>query len=93
MQTYSCAYVKSCELCAHTKNATHKPYGLLQSLDIPDRPWCSISMDFITKLPLSHSYDTIWVVCDCMMRAAHFIPICESMDAPDLACIYLDRIF
>jgi hypothetical protein len=28
-----------------------------------------------------------------MTRAAHFIPICESMDAPKLAQLYLDRIF
>jgi hypothetical protein len=28
-----------------------------------------------------------------MTRASHFIPIRESMDAPELACLYLDRIF
>ena len=93
IQTYSHTYVKSCKICARIKNATHKPYGLLQPLDIPERPWQSISMDFITKLPPSHGYDAIWVICDRMTRAAHFIPICESMNAPELARLYLDRIF
>jgi hypothetical protein len=50
-------------------------------------------MDFIVKLPPSHGYDSIWVICDRMTRAAHFIPICESMDAPQLARLFLDRIF
>lgn len=50
-------------------------------------------MDFIVKLPPSHGYDSIWVVCDQMTRAAHFIPVCESMDAPELARLFLDRMF
>ena len=50
-------------------------------------------MDFIVKLPLSHCYDSIWVVCDHLIRAAHFIPICKSMDAPELSCLFMDRIF
>ncbi|GLB39530.1 putative coprinopsis cinerea okayama7 130 [Lyophyllum shimeji] len=93
MRRYVRSYVTSCDLCSRVKNATHKPYGLLQPLDIPDRPWRSISMDFITKLPLSHGYDSIWVVCDRMTRATHFIPINESIDAPGLARLFLDRIF
>ena len=28
-----------------------------------------------------------------MMRAAHFIPIHESMDAPELSCLFIDCIF
>ena len=50
-------------------------------------------MDFIVKLPPSHGYDSIWVVCDRMTRAAHFVPIRESMDAPELSRLFLDRIF
>ena len=93
MQRFIRLYVSSCEHCQHSKNRTHKPYGLLQLLDIPERPWLSISMDFIVKLPPSHGYDSIWVVCDWMTCAAHFIPVCESMDAPQLAHLFIDRIF
>ena len=50
-------------------------------------------MDFIVKLPPLHSYDSIWVVCNHMTQAAHFIPICESMDAPELSHLYLDQVF
>ena len=93
MRRYIRSYVSSCEHCARIKHSTHKPYGLLQPLDIPDRPWKSITMDFIVKLPPSHGYDAIWVICDRMTRAAHFIPIQETMDAPELARLYLDRVF
>ena len=30
----------------------HHPYGLLQPLQLPTKPWQSISMDFITDLQL-----------------------------------------
>ncbi|THH03524.1 hypothetical protein EW146_g10426, partial [Bondarzewia mesenterica] len=93
MNTYVRRYVEACDTCARIKTPRHKPYGLLQPLDVPTRPWLSISMDFIVKLPVSHSYDSIWVVCDRLTRYAHFIPCNEMIDAPGLAWLFLDRIF
>ena len=37
--------------------------------------------------------DSIWVVCDRLTRAAHFIPTVETLIAPDLAWLFIDRIF
>ncbi|KAJ3495813.1 hypothetical protein NLJ89_g10573 [Agrocybe chaxingu] len=91
--TYIRRYVAACDTCNRTKIPRHKPYGLLRPLDIPERPWKSISMDFVVKLPKSHGYDSIFVVCDRFTRAAHFIPCLESLSAPDLAWIFIDRIF
>ncbi|KAJ3476377.1 hypothetical protein NLI96_g11201 [Meripilus lineatus] len=93
MNTYVRKYVQACDVCARIKAPRHKPYGLLQPLDIPSRPWKSISMDFIVKLPISHGYDSIWVVCDRLTQAAHFIPTNETIDAPGLARLFLDRVF
>ena len=93
MSAYIRNYVTTCETCARIKAPRHKPYGLLHPLEIPERPWSSISMDFIVKLPLSHGCDSIWVVCDRFTRAAHFIPTVETLKAPDLAWLFLDRIF
>lgn len=91
--TYVRRYVAACDVCARTKIPRHKPYGLLKPLDIPERPWKSISMDFIVKLPKSHGYDSVWVVCDRLTRASHFVPCVEEMSAPDLAWLFIDRIF
>jgi hypothetical protein len=93
MQTFVRRYVEACDTCARIKTPRHKPYGLLQPLDIPSRPWKALSMDFIVKLPASHNYDSIWVVCDRLTRYAHFIPCQETLSAPDLAWLFLDRIF
>ena len=46
-------YVGSCEDCQKDKAIRHARYGLLQPLEVPYAPWDSISMDFITDLPLS----------------------------------------
>lgn len=50
-------------------------------------------MDLIVKLPLSHGFDSILVVCDRLTRAAHFLPCNETIDSPHLAQMFLDRIF
>lgn len=92
VQTYICCYMQACDVCNCIKILRHKPYGLLKLLDIPARPWKSISMDFIVKLLKSHNYDSIWVVCNCLTRTAHFIPCVETISAPDLAWLFVDRI-
>src|SRR6266481_8399767 len=45
-------YCKSCTMCSRAKPVHHRPYGLLKQLLIPEKPWNSISMDFIEKLPV-----------------------------------------
>ena len=46
----------------------HKPYGKLEPLPVPERPWQEVFLDFITQLPSSHieqaEYDAILVVVD-----------------------------
>jgi hypothetical protein len=57
-------YIRSCLECQKDKVICHKPYGLLSLLELPDAPWISIAMDFITDLPLSEDYDQLWVIID-----------------------------
>ena len=45
-------YVHTCDTCCRTKMPCYHPYGLLQPLPITTKPWQSISLDFITDLPL-----------------------------------------
>ena len=93
INTYIHRYVEACDTCARTKTPRHKPYGILKPLEVPSRPWRAITMDFIVKLPVSHGYDSIWVICDRLTCAAHFVPCREAMNAPELAYLFLDRIF
>ena len=57
-------YCKSCTTCMRSKPQRHKPYGLLKQLPVPERPWNSISMDFIEHLPPSSKFTSILVVVD-----------------------------
>ena len=57
-------YVQSCMTCAWSKAPHHHPYRLLKQLPIPEKPWNSISMDFIEQLPSSSGFTAILVVVD-----------------------------
>jgi hypothetical protein len=50
MCKYIMNYISGCDTYQCSKSSNHKPYGLLQNLPIPDRPWSSIFVDFITHL-------------------------------------------
>lgn len=50
-------------------------------------------MDFIIKLPTSHNYDSIWVVCNQLTQYSHCIPCQKTLTVPDLAWQFLNQIF
>ena len=90
--------VKQCDLCMKTKSQRHKPYGELQPLPVAQRPWDSITMDFITKLPLSEEpstgifYDSIMVIVDRLTKFSYYLPYREATDAEELAYIFYRNI-
>ncbi|MBW0463136.1 hypothetical protein O181_002851 [Austropuccinia psidii MF-1] len=67
-------FVSSCHQCSRNKNIHHKKLKLLKSLQIPSGAWNSLSMDFITQLPLSSNFDSVLVVVDKFSKMAIFIP-------------------
>src|SRR5882724_3651479 len=86
-------YIHSCLVCSRSKSLHHKPFSPHHFLPIGDRPWDSISMDFIEGLPLSYGYDTILVVVCHLTKMALFIPTFCDIKAEDLACIFLAQVF
>src|SRR5258706_6615828 len=86
-------YVRSCTSCVHTKVMHHKPYGLLKQLPIPGQPWESISMDFIKQLPASEGFTVILVIMDRLTKQSLFIPTHDTLDAPQLAQLFLTHVF
>src|SRR6266704_748219 len=57
------------------------------------RPFKTIAMDFITKLPLSGGHDTILTITDpdCS-KASIFIPCHETIDSEGVAQLYLNHV-
>jgi transposase InsO family protein len=86
-------FTRSCDTCQRTKAPRHKPFGLLRPLDVPQRPWLALTMDHITKLPISNGYDAILVVCDRHTRMTTFIPTQESSNASELARLFVTHVF
>ncbi|RVW33011.1 Transposon Ty3-I Gag-Pol polyprotein [Vitis vinifera] len=47
------AYVRTCLVCQQDKVEQRQPRGLLEPLPVAERPWDSVTMDFIIGLPKS----------------------------------------
>jgi hypothetical protein len=85
-------YVSSCDICQRNKARRHKPYGELNSLEVPYTPWSHISMDFIVDLPNVNGYTIIWVVVDRFSKMAHFIPL-KSTQTSELVKAFIQYIW
>ena len=98
IRQYITTYCKQCDLCLRSKTLRHKPYGTLRSLPVPVRPWTSISMDFIVKLPPStelssgSTFDSVFVVVDRLTKFGYFVPCKETMTAEDFAYLFARTI-
>uniref|UniRef100_A0A0G4F962 Integrase zinc-binding domain-containing protein n=1 Tax=Chromera velia CCMP2878 TaxID=1169474 RepID=A0A0G4F962_9ALVE len=69
------AYIPRCDACLQNKQANQKPFGLLQPLPIPARPYDSVSIDFIYALPRVHFQgewvDSVLTVVDRLSKRSH----------------------
>ena len=86
-------FIRNCDTCSRIKPARHAPYGLLKPLEVPQRRWASVSMDFITGLPASKGMDTLLVIVDRLTKMAHFIPTHDKVTAKELANLVQDSLF
>jgi transposase InsO family protein len=87
------AHIRSCIICQTTKPNNHAPFGQLSPLQVPDRRWQSVSMDFIVKLPVTTTgKDAILVVVDRLSKYVILIPCSETMKAEGLIQTLTERV-
>ena len=86
-------YVRNWDTCCQSKSPRHQSYGLLQPLPIPENPWKSISLDFITDLPVSKGFDAILTVVDRLTKMAHFLPSTKSNTSQDTINLVMRKVF
>ena len=85
-------YIERCNQCQRMKNRAEMPAGKLRPNQVLERLWQHISVDFITKLPMSKGYDSILVVCDRFSKMSHFVMITEKTIAEGLARLFRDNM-
>ena len=86
-------YVAACQTCQRIKSVRHAPYGLLQPLPTPSRPWEMIGLDLVTDLPLSSGFDSI-VVFVCLLTKACMIEPCnKTVTAEGMALLFRNSVF
>ena len=74
------------------KNRTEMPAGKLRPNEVLGRPWQYISVDFITKLPMSKGHDSILVVCNRFSKMSHFVVTTEKTTAEGLVRLFRDNV-
>jgi len=86
-------YVEGCDQCQKMKNRAEMPAGKLRPNKVSERSWQHISVDFITKLPVSKGYDSILVVCDRFLKMSHFVVATEKITAEGLARLFRNNVW
>lgn len=73
-------YVHKCKVCQHVKGSQN--VGLYTPFPILDRPWDSVTMDFVLGLLSTRQGKySILVVLDRFTKMPHFIQCCNTSDA------------
>lgn len=87
-------YCRGCATCQLNKDGRAKPFGEPQPLELPDRRWGSVAMDFITHLPTTKSgYDCITTFVDRFSKRIHLVASNGTDTAIDVANCFFDDIF
>jgi hypothetical protein len=76
LRTFVKDYISFCTSCCPSQNPE------TSTLWNPEKPWNSISMDFIEQLPSSSGFTAILVVVDCLTKQAIFILTHDTIDSP-----------
>ncbi len=89
------AFVRKCESCQRNKSSNQKPGGLLGPLPVPEGPWLSIGVDFVTGLPLTlrGRHDMLMTVVDTFTKGVHLVPTHKSLTAEGAAQLLFDHVY
>lgn len=86
-------YVSTCDICQKSKPRRHAPFGMLQPIPIPQRPFEVVSMDFIPELPhTGGGFDNVLVIVDKLTKFVTFIPCSTNITEVETARLFFHHI-
>ena len=95
MKTFVTEYIRGCAICQMSKinrNPVHPPLFPISPAENA-RPFETIALDFITKLPPSGGHNTILTITDTdCSKASIFLPCSESIDSEGVALLYATHV-
>ena len=90
-------FCETCTVCKRSKPDNQRPFGLLNPLSVPSRPWESVGIDFVGPLPLSKNrngeYDMIAVVIDRLTSMVHLVPCRQDYKAREMAELVFAEVY
>ena len=88
-------FVAGCAVCQQNKAHTHPVTPpLLPIKSTTSLPFKQLSVDLITDLPLSHSYDSLMVVVDHgLTKGVILVPCSKTVDTNGIAQPFFDHVF
>ena len=87
------SYIRHCPHCQMNQTPRHRPYGSLQPIYIPSRPFHTLTIDFIVALPeAATGEDCILTVTDKFSQAVTFIAGKIAEGGEHWARLLLDRL-
>ena len=92
MWTDVVAYTRTCDVCQKTKPDKRGPNGKLLPHSIPLLPFEVVSLDLITGLPKSGSYDAVLVIVDKLTKFVQYIPTTSNLKQEGFAKLFLDNV-
>ncbi|KAJ3482856.1 hypothetical protein NLI96_g6704 [Meripilus lineatus] len=90
-------FCETCMTCRRSKPNNQKPYGLLNPLAVPTKPWETIGVDFVGPLPESKdrngTYDSITVIIDLLTSMVHLVPSKITHTAKQVAELLFAEVY
>ena len=91
------AFCETCVTCQTSKPPNQKPFGLLNLLPVPSKPWDAIGIDFVGPPPLSKDrdaeYDSITVIIDLLTAMVHLVPSRTTYTAREVAELVFAEVY
>ena len=86
-------YVDGCVTCQLTKTNTHPRHVPMVPNEIPERPFGTITTDFITDLPQCDGFNAVQVVVDRSTKTVVLIPTTKKIDSDGTVDLLFDNVY
>jgi hypothetical protein len=88
-------FIDGCAVCQQMKTNTHPTAAPLMPIKShAHRPFQQVTMDFITDLPTSNGFDSIFIVVDQgLSKGVILCPCNKTIDAEGTIKLYIDNVF